>query len=124
MFVLFYLPVRRAVYEIIMSNYCFIPVSKYVIRNSVCKHRFVKTTTLLLNVIFVFRLQSTPVGSLQTGQEIIVSPNRDRHPYKVRVRFYFDILFFLFSLSLSLPPLSFETNKPKKKKPRAWLCEA
>ncbi|XP_031369538.1 casein kinase I isoform X2 [Apis dorsata] len=27
--------------------------------------------------------KSTPVGSLQTGQEIIVSPNRDRHPYKV-----------------------------------------
>ncbi|XP_032673483.1 casein kinase I isoform X3 [Odontomachus brunneus] len=28
---------------------------------------------------------STPVGSLQTGQEIVVSPNRDRHPaaYKV-----------------------------------------
>ncbi|KAH0955449.1 hypothetical protein HN011_007246 [Eciton burchellii] len=28
---------------------------------------------------------STPIGSLQTGQEIIVSPNRDRHPtaYKV-----------------------------------------
>ncbi|XP_006569066.1 casein kinase I isoform X3 [Apis mellifera] len=26
--------------------------------------------------------KSTPVGSLQTGQEIIVSPNRDRHPYK------------------------------------------
>ncbi|XP_033342140.1 casein kinase I gish isoform X11 [Megalopta genalis] len=25
---------------------------------------------------------STPVGSLQTGQEIIVSPSRDRHPYK------------------------------------------
>ncbi|XP_011863366.1 PREDICTED: casein kinase I isoform gamma-3 isoform X4 [Vollenhovia emeryi] len=29
--------------------------------------------------------KSTPVGSLQTGQEIVVSPNRDRHPaaYKV-----------------------------------------
>ncbi|XP_053973663.1 casein kinase I isoform X8 [Hylaeus anthracinus] len=27
--------------------------------------------------------ETTPVGSLQTGQEIIVSPNRDRHPYKV-----------------------------------------
>ncbi|XP_011345196.1 casein kinase I isoform X5 [Ooceraea biroi] len=28
---------------------------------------------------------STPIGSLQTGQEIVVSPNRDRHPaaYKV-----------------------------------------
>ncbi|XP_078049120.1 casein kinase I gish isoform X2 [Augochlora pura] len=26
--------------------------------------------------------KSTPVGSLQTGQEIIVSPSRDRHPYK------------------------------------------
>lgn len=89
-FVLFYLPVRRAVYEIIVSNvtvnYCFIPISKYVIRNSsICKHRLVKTITLLLNVIFVFRFQSTPVGSLQTGQEIIVSPNRDRHPYKVRI---------------------------------------
>lgn len=41
--------------------------------------------TLFCNVIFVFRFQSTPVGSLQTGQEIIVSPNRDRHPYKVRI---------------------------------------
>ncbi|XP_061927326.1 casein kinase I isoform X10 [Apis cerana] len=29
------------------------------------------------------KTMSTPVGSLQTGQEIIVSPNRDRHPYKV-----------------------------------------
>ncbi|XP_020721405.1 casein kinase I isoform X14 [Bombus vosnesenskii] len=28
------------------------------------------------------KTMSTPVGSLQTGQEIIVSPNRDRHPYK------------------------------------------
>ncbi|XP_043253270.1 casein kinase I isoform X1 [Colletes gigas] len=26
--------------------------------------------------------ETTPVGSLQTGQEVIVSPNRDRHPYK------------------------------------------
>lgn len=31
------------------------------------------------------KTMSTPVGSLQTGQEIVVSPNRDRHPaaYKV-----------------------------------------
>nr|XP_012136695.1 PREDICTED: casein kinase I isoform gamma-3 isoform X6 [Megachile rotundata] len=28
------------------------------------------------------KTMSTPVGSMQTGQEIIVSPNRDRHPYK------------------------------------------
>ncbi|XP_017766456.1 PREDICTED: casein kinase I isoform X3 [Eufriesea mexicana] len=28
------------------------------------------------------KTMSTPVGSLQTGQEIVVSPNRDRHPYK------------------------------------------
>ncbi|XP_015432709.1 PREDICTED: casein kinase I isoform gamma-3 isoform X2 [Dufourea novaeangliae] len=28
------------------------------------------------------KTMSTPVGSLQTGQEIIVSPSRDRHPYK------------------------------------------
>ncbi|XP_053999301.1 casein kinase I isoform X16 [Hylaeus anthracinus] len=28
------------------------------------------------------KTMTTPVGSLQTGQEIIVSPNRDRHPYK------------------------------------------
>ncbi|XP_026667779.1 casein kinase I isoform X15 [Ceratina calcarata] len=34
------------------------------------------------------KTMSTPVGSLQTGQEIIVSPNRDRHPYKVCVRFH------------------------------------
>lgn len=26
-----------------------------------------------------FSFQSTPVGSLQTGQEVIVSPNRERH---------------------------------------------
>lgn len=24
-------------------------------------------------------LQSTPVGSLQTGHEVVVSPNRDKH---------------------------------------------
>ncbi|XP_076237593.1 casein kinase I gish isoform X5 [Calliopsis andreniformis] len=29
------------------------------------------------------KTMSTPVGSLQTGQETVVSPNRDRHTYKV-----------------------------------------
>jgi hypothetical protein len=31
-------------------------------------------------IVVVFGFQSTPVGSLQTGHEIVVSPNRDRHP--------------------------------------------
>ncbi len=32
--------------------------------------------------------QSTPVGSLQTTmQEVVVSPNRDRHPTAAKVRF-------------------------------------
>lgn len=29
---------------------------------------------------FQFNFQSTPVGSLQTGHEMVVSPNRDRNP--------------------------------------------
>lgn len=31
------------------------------------------------------KTMSTPVGSLQTGQEIVVSPNRDRHPSAFKV---------------------------------------
>ncbi|XP_017790407.1 PREDICTED: casein kinase I [Habropoda laboriosa] len=38
------------------------------------------------------KTMSTPVGSLQTGQEIIVSPNRDRHPYKEYDDFEEDVL--------------------------------
>lgn len=36
----------------------------------------------------VFLLQSTPVGSLQTAHEVIVSPNRDRHTTTYKVIFY------------------------------------
>lgn len=62
--------------------------------------------------MFSLSLQSTPVGSLQTGQEIVVSPNRDRHPaaYKVFLVFYrfFSLFFFSFLFS----------------KPKAWTCVA
>ncbi|XP_033342131.1 casein kinase I gish isoform X3 [Megalopta genalis] len=39
--------------------------------------------------------KSTPVGSLQTGQEIIVSPSRDRHPYKECDDFEEDVVLML-----------------------------
>lgn len=47
--------------------------------------------TLLIMVLFVFLCftlcqQSTPVGSLQTGHEIVTSPNRDRMPAPNKVR--------------------------------------
>lgn len=57
--------------------------------------------------VFSFLLQSTPVGSLQTGQEIVVSPNRDRHPSAFKVLLTFSSRFF----SLSL--LKHEEKKPK-----------
>nr|XP_031839582.1 casein kinase I isoform X2 [Nomia melanderi] len=41
------------------------------------------------------KTMSTPVGSLQTGQEIIVSPNRDRHPYKECDDFEEDVVLML-----------------------------
>lgn len=34
--------------------------------------------TVIFNVLCIW-LQSTPVGSIQTGHEIVVSPNRDSH---------------------------------------------
>ncbi|XP_011863364.1 PREDICTED: casein kinase I isoform gamma-3 isoform X2 [Vollenhovia emeryi] len=41
--------------------------------------------------------KSTPVGSLQTGQEIVVSPNRDRHPaaYKEYDDFEEDVILMM-----------------------------
>jgi len=31
--------------------------------------------------------QSTPVGSLQTGHEVIISPNKDRHNVTAKVKY-------------------------------------
>ncbi|KYN38382.1 Casein kinase I isoform gamma-3, partial [Trachymyrmex septentrionalis] len=43
------------------------------------------------------KTMSTPVGSLQTGQEIVVSPNRDRHPaaYKEYDDFEEDVILMM-----------------------------
>ncbi|XP_076620157.1 casein kinase I gish isoform X7 [Colletes latitarsis] len=41
------------------------------------------------------KTMTTPVGSLQTGQEVIVSPNRDRHPYKECDDFEDDVVLIL-----------------------------
>lgn len=41
--------------------------------------------------VWLFVLQSTPVGSLQTGHEMVVSPNRDRHPTASKV--YISLLY-------------------------------
>lgn len=43
--------------------------------------------------VWLFVLQSTPVGSLQTGHEMVVSPNRDRHPTASKV--YISLLLYL-----------------------------
>ncbi|EZA50374.1 Casein kinase I isoform gamma-3 [Ooceraea biroi] len=47
---------------------------------------------------------STPIGSLQTGQEIVVSPNRDRHPaaYKEYDDFEEDVVLMMDEIRLEL----------------------
>ncbi|KAJ4441078.1 hypothetical protein ANN_10928 [Periplaneta americana] len=57
-----------------------------------------------------FKLSSsTPVGSLQTGHEIVVSPNRDRHPTanKVNRRFIKCLDHLAFSLAICAIPYYF-----------------
>ncbi|KAK9294093.1 hypothetical protein QLX08_011182 [Tetragonisca angustula] len=48
------------------------------------------------------KTMSTPVGSLQTGQEIIVSPNRDRHPYKECDDFEEDVVLTLDEVQIEM----------------------
>lgn len=40
--------------------------------------------------LFHVRQQSTPIGSMQTGQDVVVSPNRDKHATanKVKTSFF------------------------------------
>lgn len=51
-------------------------------------------------ITFITKHQSTPVGSLQTGHEVVVSPNRDRHQSTNRVSndFFFVIFVSFFFL--------------------------
>lgn len=44
-------------------------------------------TSTKTSYIYIFPLQSTPVGSIQTGHEVVVSPNRDRHTAANKVIF-------------------------------------
>lgn len=52
-----------------------------------CKGNAVACNPSMTHGIFFshFTPQSTPVGSLQTGHEVVVSPNRDRHQSTNRV---------------------------------------
>lgn len=67
------------------------------------------------------RLQSTPVGSLQTGHEVVVSPNRDRHQSTNRVSNQFfslivwDYLLLLYKFA-SLLKISFYWKKTRKRR--------
>lgn len=52
-------------------------------------NRKTKSTASIYNISLTNqpRPQSTPVGSLQTGHEVIISPNKDRHNVTAKVKY-------------------------------------
>lgn len=56
-----------------------------------CKIKPVYNSLLIVTYfLFHVRQQSTPIGSMQTGQDVVVSPNRDKHATanKVKTSFF------------------------------------